>query len=118
MAYSQTQMTDNGLSGEALKYFNEITTNRGGNRVLRASRSKNISGEAQFVWRHVAFSMSRNPQHHCMPVCDIFYLNIRDFDERRRVEKHLLEIADQIINAQPKENWHGITRWAKAFGMI
>lgn len=116
MAYAPTPMTDNGLSTEAKEFFDAITVNRKGVRVLRASKPQKATGEQKYMWRMVAFYMSRNPVHHCMPVCASFDLE-GSFDDRRATEKRLKIIEDEIVNAQPKENQFGLRRWANAFGV-
>lgn len=115
MAYNPTPMNDTGLSSEAKEIFDAITINRKGIRVLRASKPQKATGEQKYTWRMVAFYMSRNPQHHCMPVCASFDLE-GSFDERRETEKRLKIIEDEIINAQPVQNQFGLRRWAMAMG--
>jgi len=116
MAYLPTPMTNNSLTGEALEMFYAITVNRKGMRVLRASKPSNASGEVQYVWRMVSFYMSRNPQHHCMPICADFGIQAK-FQERREITKRLDVVYNEIIDAQPKENQFGTRRWARAFGI-
>lgn len=118
MAYLPTPMSSEGLTGEALMVFEAITTNRKGQRVLRASKPTKASGEIQYAWRIAAFTLSRNPVHHCMPVCADFSIQGVSYDERRRITKHLDAVVDEIIKAQPATNQFGTMRWAKAFGMI
>jgi hypothetical protein len=56
--------------------------------TLYASRPKNASGSAQYVWRMVAFSLSSNPVHQCMPVLADFYVTDADLptEFRQKVE--------------------------------
>lgn len=90
-------------------------------------------GEAAYVWRMVAFTISSNPKHHCMPVTAEFDLpecywppRNTKYDpavaslcsERRRKRiKELNVIVEAMINATPKSEWHGVKRWARAFGV-
>ena len=90
---------------------------------LMATRPKNLAGADQYVWRMVALYLSKRPAHQCMPVCADFPLfddpasgyKEMDFRERAAYRKSLDEIADTIVNAVPKSEWHGVNRWAKAF---
>jgi len=43
---------------------------------LRASKPKD--GNAAYIWRMVAFSVSTNPKHHCMPMTADFGVHIPD----------------------------------------
>ena len=92
---------------------------------LYASRPKTRSGSDQYVWRMVAFYLSRNPAHQCMPVCADFPLfddpnsdyKSMDFRGRADYRKSLDEIADTIVNAVPRDQWFGVARWGRAFGV-
>ena len=111
---------------------------------LRASKPKNSMklhfnlrkyiGEAQYVWRNVAFLVSPNSKHHCMPVMAEFDLPghplyegksyfdlsedekimIRLWEKQRKNE--LKTIEDMIVNLIPKAEWHGVHRWGRALG--
>jgi hypothetical protein len=75
------------------------------------------SGRAAYLWRMVAFNVSPHPRHHCMPVCAEFDLPGEGADRRRLVEE-LDALADRIVNAVPRDQWHGVIRWGNAPGMI
>lgn len=74
--------------------------------------------QAFMVWRHVVFSVSRNPKHQCIPCTDDLYLPIENHDERRAEAKRLIALADVVISAIPKTEWHGVQRWGRALGYL
>lgn len=74
------------------------------------------AGEVQYVWRMVAFFISSNPQHHCMPVCADFYLPYADYQQRRQRSKELDLLVDAIVDTVAPANWHGVARWSRALG--
>ena len=101
--------------------------------TLFASKPKKASGFAKYVWRMVAFQISPIGQHHCMPMTADFDVNYTDIgyekmlmwnepgsDEQRRSMKAMLkvldDVTDAIVNTVPKNQWHGISRWARAMG--
>ena len=94
----------------------------GRNGALRSSKPKH--GEAAYVWRMVAFSISTNPQHHCMPMGADFDIDIKDANGRwdikavRNRTKELDVLVNSIVNNVPKSQWNGVIRWGQAFGMI
>lgn len=73
------------------------------------------TGYAAYVWRNVVFLVSSNPKHQCMPVCANFDM-IEHGNERRELCKRLDKLVDLIVDAVPKSEWHGVHRWARAFG--
>lgn len=85
---------------------------------LRSSKPKD--GNAAFVWRMVAFNISPKPEHHCVPVTADFGVQVPGETEwhyakvRPFVDNVLNPIVDAIINNLPKEEWHGVHRWARA----
>lgn len=105
-------------------------------RATKPDRKKD--GEAAWVWRMVAFSISIKRQHHCMPVMADFDLpdefwpartkgvgfddptwaqKSREAREKRVARKKELQaIADTMIETVPKQGWHGVNRWAHALG--
>jgi len=118
------------------KFAALITTNRGGVNVLRASKPKvekikvpddrygyhyepadPDAGRAAYIWRMVAFQISTNHRHHCMPCT-------ADFDlpgtcaESRAEAKALDDVVASIVDSVPKEQWHGVLRWGRAYGII
>jgi len=97
------------------------------NTEVRASKPKvkdDVTGKAAYVWRMVCFSVSPKHQHHCMPVCADFDLPARNENGKwssalaREMAKELNKLVDLITDAIPKEEWYGIHRWGKAFGMF
>lgn len=113
--------------------------NKGALRATKPAIRKDTANEyndrcAAYTWRMVAFAISPHPAHHCMPMCAEFDLpdfgmqgvNWKDADfgekvhaaheQRRELSKRLDALADRIVNTVPKNEWHGVTRWAQAFG--
>jgi hypothetical protein len=93
------------------------TTN---SRGLEVFIPDSIEGQAAYLWRMVAFSISPKRQHQripCMAECDLPYSPDGDYSEVRQLAKRLDDIADMIVACVPKQQWHGVTRWAQAFGM-
>jgi hypothetical protein len=74
-----------------------------------------IAGEAAYVWRMVAFFVSPKSQHQCMPCTAEFGMGGEPAEQRERC-KELDALVDCIVNAVPKEQWHGVRRWGQAFG--
>lgn len=96
------------------------------NGVLKASKPKAtkkysdpmLIGQAAYVWRMVAFQISPNPQHQCMPVCADWDIPVRSYDERREITKSLDYLVDRIVDTVDPRQWHGILRWGGALGYI
>jgi hypothetical protein len=83
--------------------------------VLRATKPKTDDGYAAYVWRNICFSVSQNPKHWCMPVCaDMDMKEV--YKDRRNKCKELDILVNNIINLYPKNEWYGVTRWARAMG--
>jgi hypothetical protein len=77
------------------------------------------AGLAYYVWRMVAFSVSPNPQHHCMPVTADFYTPYRfGTPERKALIARGDRIENAVVKSIPPAEWHGIRRWGNAFGSI
>lgn len=72
-------------------------------------------GIAAYVWRHVVFAVSPEPKHHCMPVLDFCYL---PFGDNAEWHEKLQPIIDAVVDAVPRDQWHGIRRWGQAMGQI
>ena len=91
---------------------------------LRATKPKD--GEAAYVWRMTAFMVSPISAHQCMPVTADFDMPEKYWDrsnpnshkERRARCKELDALSDKMVNAIPKQNWHGVRRWGRALGQI
>jgi DNA-binding PucR family transcriptional regulator len=64
----------------------------------------------------VAFQVSTNSQHQCMPVMAEFDLPGIEHDERRAIMLEMDELVKKIVDNIPVSEWHGIARWAKALG--
>lgn len=102
---------------------------RGSTNQIRATKPKvkednHDTGKAAYVWRMVAFQVSPNGQHHCMPVTADFDLPAYNTEGKwsasiaREMAKDLDRLVDCIVNCVPKHQWHGVTRWARAMGRI
>lgn len=100
------------LTGEAREFTNAITVNG----RLRASKPKD--GRAAYVWRMVAFTVSPNSRHQCMPCTADFGIDCGDYNERRAICRELDKIVDQIVKAVPVTEWHGVRRWGQVFGRV
>lgn len=93
----------------------------GRNNKLKSSFNDKKDGEAYYVWRNVAFAISTNRQHHCMPVLADYYINLKksdgklDHDAIRTKTKELDLLVDKIISTVPYSQRHGINRWGKVF---
>lgn len=78
------------------------------------------TGRAAYLWRMVAFFISKNYQHHCMPICADFDLPFRLDNpnwqaESRVMAKELDKLADKICNhCVPLLQQTGAMRWARA----
>ena len=84
-----------------------------GNR-LRASKPKTC-GKASYVWRMVAFQISPNRQHQCMPMCADFDIDGK-YDERKAITDKLDGLVKRIVDTVPSDQLHGVNRWGKALG--
>lgn len=109
------------VPAESLDIAKEIFKKDG---TLYKSKPKKdgISGDCLYVWRMLAFHISTNPQHHCMPVTASF--DLETYDENGKWssrlahvrEKELKVHIDNILNLIPTRKQSGTMRWLKAFG--
>lgn len=88
---------------------------------LRASKPDHASGDSQYIWRMVAFTLSTDPKHWCMPICADLDIEVPAGVESRskyRAEraKRLDDIVDKVCNSIPKEQWYAIRRWKGILG--
>lgn len=81
-----------------------------------ANDAERLQAKAAYVWRMVAFAVSPNPVHHCMPTTTGFDLD-GTFEERRALEKELDVFADKIVKCVPVREQAGTMRWARAYGL-
>jgi hypothetical protein len=86
-----------------------------GYRYTYQTDEQRRQGEAAYIWRMVAFFVSKNPVHHCMPITADFDLDgsVRECHIRA---KELDKLVDIIVDTIPKASWHGVRRWSQAFG--
>lgn len=96
---------------------------------LRSAKPKE-NGYAAYVWRLVAFQISNNSQHHCMPMTADFDMPqeywgrgedgscTESANKRRAKCKELDMIVDVMVNSVPKSQWKGVIRWGRAFGAL
>lgn len=108
------------LVGKALDIAKEIVKKDG---TLYSSRPQKASGEAQYVWRMVVFSLSSKPQHQCIPATADWYLGDdywkdMTWKERSDYRKYLDMIADAVVKTVPVTSQPGTLRWGRALGMI
>lgn len=103
------------LSGEEMALARAIVNPTTG--CLRASRPAQ-GGPAACLWRMVAFMISPDPRHQCMPSTAILDLPGDDYPSRRRLAVELHALADRIVGTVPPEEWHGVIRWGQVFGRI
>lgn len=61
---------------------------------------------AYYVWRMVAWTISNEPPHVCMPVLAYMDTNASEIPA-------LDELVDKIVGLIPKSEWKGIQRWAR-----
>jgi hypothetical protein len=73
-------------------------------------------GRAAYVWRMIAFQVSPNPRHHCMPIAAEFNLKDEDWDNRREVIQWLDDLVKRLVDAVSMQEWHGIHRWRRVLG--
>ena len=66
------------LNPAARKIAEEVL--KGKTAAIRSTKPKN--GPAAYVWRMVAFIVSRNPQHQCIPAMADFYVDKADYAHR------------------------------------
>jgi hypothetical protein len=103
------------LSPLALEYAKAICRRDGTLRASRPPLSDKFHRRAAYVWRMVMFQVSPRRQHQCLPICAPLYLDPADDDS----VEHLLDaIVDEIVDAVPVHQWHGILRWGEAFGLV
>ena len=91
------------------------------NGTLYSSKPKKAQGDAQYLWRMVAFGISPIQQHHCMPVMADFDIEVDKsssdrFDTMRSKAKVLDELAHRIEKSLPIAERHGTMAWGRALG--
>jgi len=99
------------FSEEAMRYAKEITKPDG---TLYASKPAKASPEGRHIWRMVVYMVSPRSAHQCMPVTAHFELG--PYHKIKPLLDRLDRIADQIVDAIPVEQWHGVRRWASILG--
>ena len=69
-------------------------------------------GVSAYVWRMVAFQISENPTHHCMPVMAFCYLPYKwQGLDRKQIENWADEIIKAVVDSIPPQQWYGVARW-------
>jgi hypothetical protein len=118
-------LSSENLTTEEQQIFNLIT-NKGRLRATKPSVAKHIVGRykhtsnpiegyAAYAWRLLAFQLSPNPVHHCMPMTADFDM-VEEYHARRAKCKEIDALCDKLARSVPKSEWHGITRWGRALG--
>ena len=106
-----------GLDGTELSLAKEILKPDG---RLFASKPNKASGDVQYLWRMVAFGISPNPKHQCLPIMAEFDLDIAmggyDYYEVRKRTTVLDNLALRIERSLPLEDRHGTMTWARVLG--
>ena len=83
-------------------------------RSLYASKPGKASPEGRYIWRMVVFLVSPRPAHQCTPVTAHFELGT--YHKIKPLLDRLDRIVDQIVDAIPVEQWHGVRRYASIIG--
>lgn len=111
------------------QYFNDIKKvfSRDTLRIRASFPKPQENPIAYYIWRNVVFNVSPKSQHQSMPVTSCFYFKKSDYQnydgdydylKRLNFSKELDKVVDFIVSYIPKEQWHGVHRWARAFGKI
>ncbi len=95
------------------------TTLSSGREITTKTRTpEEVTGKAAYLWRMVAFEVSPDRRHSCMPVmafCDLPDRESRE--ERCELENELNALAAKICDTIHPADRHGLKRWASAFGV-
>jgi len=79
---------------------------------LRSSRPRidtDDSRYAAYIWRMVAFQVSRNSIHHCMPTTCFWWLP-KGTD--KATMQRLNRIVDAVLDTVPQDEWWGVKAWS------
>lgn len=80
---------------------------------LKGSRPKlhdsDESRYAAYVWRMVAFYVSPNSQHHCIPTTCFWWL---PKGSDGKVMQRLNGLVDKITATVPRQEWWGVRAWS------
>jgi hypothetical protein len=103
------------LTPEQMNLVGGCFANRGGKLRLRASRPTKEKGATQYIWRMIAFIVSPNSQHHCMPVGADFYINESDYSHRTDQYIPRLETDHdrETVNKWNQKTWDMMHRGEK-----
>jgi len=71
-------------------------------------RESNESRYAAYVWRMVAFLVSPNSKHHCMPTTCFWWLP-KNMD--KTAMQRLNRLVDEITDTVPANEWWGCLAW-------
>lgn len=112
----QSVIDSAGFTNEQLAIANKIV-GRGGR--LRSTKPKDDGGAA-YVWRMVAFFISPNPQHHCIPIGADFDITDVDYAHRPEVYVPRLETEDdkETVAGWDQKTWDCMNRGAKRRAFI
>lgn len=109
------------LTDEERAMVNLLVAGKGKNQGRLRASAPAPRGDVKYVWRMVAFQLSTNPQHWCMPVCADFDIDspvrgVEGARYRNERAKVLNKLVDKVVDSVPKEQWHGIRRWRGILG--
>lgn len=80
-----------------------------------ANDEDKAQGIVAYVWRMVAFFLSDNPQHHCMPVMAEFDLpQSYQGADRKQICDTADDLVKRIVDSVPPRQWHGVHSWHRA----
>lgn len=107
------------FSGKTAEIVSQVFKSDGS---LYRTKPKNATGEAKYVWRMLAYYISTNRQHQCMPTTADFDLEALDENGKwsarvaQAQSKELDVFVENILKTIPSDKLPGILRWRKAFG--
>lgn len=103
------------LNPQQMILVGDCFVNRGGKVRLRSSRPTKSKGATQYIWRMIAFTVSPNPQHHCMPVGADFYILDSEYAHRtdEYIPKYNYESDRETVANWSQKTWDMMHRGEK-----
>lgn len=95
------------LDAKQWSMVRDCFVNRGGIYRLRSSRPTKASGSVQYIWRMIAFTVSPNPQHHCIPMGADFYILDSEIAHRtdQYIPKYLYDSDREAVAKWSQKTW-------------